>query len=1297
MAKSSKTNNVYINGTQAGKTLKELRAESRRLNNEINQMAPGTDAYKRKIKELGATKKVLNDHRQELKKVEGSYNKVRSSMGGIKSMIGGFLGAGAIVGAVQNIVSGTKEWIKTNAQLEASLDSLEALTGATAEDLEFYSDEAIRMGASTTQSATQVVDAMKMIGSAKPELLGNREALSQVTEETIRLSEAAQMELGPAADALTGALNQWGDSADQAARYSNVFAAGSKAGSAGIESLGQSIDKSGAVLAGFNIEIEEGIGLLETMAERNIKGAEAGTQLRNVMLTMQGVEALPPKALAQLEKFGVDTEIVSDKTLPLNTRLQEMAKISGDATAMMKVFGRENIVAASAILDNTEKVESYSQAVTGTNTALEQQKINNDNLQGDLKSWSSAWEGMTLTIGGGEGALRSLVQTGTDALNWVTDIAKAFQDWDVTKIETQLLKLAKTMTEWTAIIWNIIPGVEGIRNAIVDWMEEKIRMNELTSEVIDGMEKEQRSLAILTSTLMDNNKALADANTTEEEAAKIKEENAQVIDQLNEKFPELTENIDLQSASNEELVKWQKEASDSILEATIAEVKAAEQKRLLNEIIQQTIELREQEMKEAQRWAATNFIADLFADDAEDIREDIENTVNQVNKLDKTFMDIGGTIKDLDLDFVVDFKTANKAIDNQAKRIKALREEINKAKQEGRDLSALEAQLKAEIRRSEAAEKKKQEIKNEAIKKSQKVRLQEIENMEEGLQKEIALINNKYDEEIRKAGDHSELIKELEIGRSKALKEIREKDSEELELARKKEAEARSKEAEKALEEQRKNHEKLLAELEKLKEEELQINEDKNREIALANKTEAEKEYQEEVFRIEDKYKAQIASATKLAQEKGKIGEQGAEQLAMFELLKQEELINAQNQLKDKQLQEREKAEKEAAEKEAATKLRIEEATWNVKRGILERELNLTGEHEIQKRKEILDQILALEREKAFLDNTRKLEELELQLENEELTKEEYKIRLEEQELEHQNRLTEITQKSSKERSAIQEKQWDDYISLGLNALDAFVKLKGLETDAALAEIDEERDARINSLDTALSKNLISREDYDAEVLKLDKDLAAKEDKIKLEQFNREKTLALVKVAIDTASAIAEALPNIPLSIAAGIAGGAQAAIIAGQTPQFAEGGYTTVTGANDGKKYNAKVKGKANAGVLTGGPQLVLANEKGPEYFIPNPMLNDPQVIDHVRAIENIRVRQFADGGATAPMPESQTTVSTGQSDELMIQMMDVLKQNGNIMNELRARLMNLQVVIGDDKIDQLMDRMQDIEEIRA
>ena len=567
MAKNQKTSSVYIDGKQAGNTLADLRKAARDLNKEINQMKPGTDEYRKAVAQLGSVNGELQKHSEEVRKVSGAYGEVKNSLGGVKNLIGAALGAAGVVAAVGMVVKGITGWITKNKDLEKSLSSLQALTNASTEDLKFYKQEAIEMGKSTTQSATQVINAMKLVGSSKPELLANRQALAQVTRETITLAEAAEMEMGPAAQALTGILNQFNLTAGESPRIINSLAAGSQAGAANIESLSQTIDKAGATLKGYNVSVEQSIAMAETLAEKNIMGAEAGTALRNVMLKMQTIEALPEKAIHALEQYGVNTKLIADETVPFNERLQEMSKIAHDATAMMQVFGTENVTAAAAIFQNTDKVKKYTEAVTDTNTAYEQAAINNDNLDGDLKSLSSAWEGLNLTLSGSNGILRVVVQNVTELLNWITDTINAFANWDVNAIQTAFLKLGSA-------ILSLIDPFGWFTGGIRDSIAEQIRLNELTGQVIDKIQDQSRSLKILTSALGDNNEALKAGNLTQEEENRLKAENAKIIETLTDKYPEFTEEIDLQSASLEELSEWQNQVTDNILKQAIEEVKA---------------------------------------------------------------------------------------------------------------------------------------------------------------------------------------------------------------------------------------------------------------------------------------------------------------------------------------------------------------------------------------------------------------------------------------------------------------------------------------------------------------------------------------------------------------------------------------------------------------------------------------------------------------------------------------------------------------------------------------------------
>ncbi|HZK19083.1 MAG TPA: phage tail tape measure protein, partial [Treponemataceae bacterium] len=171
--------------------------------------------------------------------VDSSLKKTGTSMNALSATAkkAGAVIAGAF--AFTAVLRGLRSFIFANADFEQSLAGLSAITGAVGNDLEYYKKQAIEMGAITTLSASQVSEAFMLVGSAQPELLKAKESLAQVTKEAITLAEAAGLQLPDAARALTGAMNQFKISADSASEVINVLAAGSKEGSADINSLNQ--------------------------------------------------------------------------------------------------------------------------------------------------------------------------------------------------------------------------------------------------------------------------------------------------------------------------------------------------------------------------------------------------------------------------------------------------------------------------------------------------------------------------------------------------------------------------------------------------------------------------------------------------------------------------------------------------------------------------------------------------------------------------------------------------------------------------------------------------------------------------------------------------------------------------------------------------------------------------------------------------------------------------------------------------------------------------------------------------
>nr|DAF86790.1 MAG TPA: putative tail length tape measure protein [Siphoviridae sp. ctvuW5] len=308
--------------------------------------------------------------------------------------------AAAFVGISTSIHSA----VTANMEFEKSLSSLRSLTGVSAQELNYFRTEAIRMGMDSTQSASQMVDAFKLIGSQMPELLKNKTALTQTAEAAVVLAEAAELDVPTATKALTGALNQMGASSSEAANYINILAAASQQGSADIPYLNKAIENAGGAASSTGVKFNELVAIIEAIAPKITDAASAGTNLRNIFLTLES---------------SADQNL-RPSVVGLSTAIDNLSKMNLDAVQLTKMFGKESVTAAIAILQEKDAFDELSQSIKDTNTAYDQAAINNDNLAGSIGKLQSSWISFINTMAGSNGYLKNAVDNLRDVVNWAT-------------------------------------------------------------------------------------------------------------------------------------------------------------------------------------------------------------------------------------------------------------------------------------------------------------------------------------------------------------------------------------------------------------------------------------------------------------------------------------------------------------------------------------------------------------------------------------------------------------------------------------------------------------------------------------------------------------------------------------------------------------------------------------------------------------------------------------------------------------------------------------------------------------
>jgi len=314
----------------------------------------------------------------------GKARKLNSALGGMKAAIAG-IGIGALA---VNI-------LKTGAAFESSISDLSAITGATGKDLEFMKKKALEFSTQTTLSAKDTVEAFKLVASAKPELLGNAEALARVTREAIRLSEASGIDLTTAANSVGSSLNQFGEGANKAADFVNVLAAGAKFGASEINNTAEALKISGTVAHDAGLSFEETNTAIQLMANVALKGSEAGTGLRGVLLKLENQTN---------DQFK--PSVVGFKDALINLRDAHLT-----TTEKTKLFGLESITAGNALINQAGKAQKLTDKLTGTKTATEQARTNTNNLNGDMAKLKNQFDALGLSATGTANiGLRAIVQ-----------------------------------------------------------------------------------------------------------------------------------------------------------------------------------------------------------------------------------------------------------------------------------------------------------------------------------------------------------------------------------------------------------------------------------------------------------------------------------------------------------------------------------------------------------------------------------------------------------------------------------------------------------------------------------------------------------------------------------------------------------------------------------------------------------------------------------------------------------------------------------------------------------------------
>ena len=268
-------------------------------------------------------------------------------------------------------------------QLDSQMHDLSAVAGVTGDGLKQIEQYARQSAKAFGTDASQAVVGYKLLLSQLSPELGKYPKALQAMGNSIQTTSKLMGNDGvAAAEVLTTAMNQYGVSLDdpmqasrEMARMMNVMAAAGQAGSAELPAIKVALEQCGMAAKAANVSFEETNAAIQVLDKAGKKGSEGGVALRNTLSVLAQGRFLPKDTKEELQRAGIDVIKLSDTSMSLHDRLQMLKPVLNDAALFGKLFGRENASAARALVQGTDALKDFTDAVTGTNSAEEQAAI----------------------------------------------------------------------------------------------------------------------------------------------------------------------------------------------------------------------------------------------------------------------------------------------------------------------------------------------------------------------------------------------------------------------------------------------------------------------------------------------------------------------------------------------------------------------------------------------------------------------------------------------------------------------------------------------------------------------------------------------------------------------------------------------------------------------------------------------------------------------------------------------------------------------------------------------------------
>ena len=320
----------------------------------------------------------------ETKQFQRGIGKIKQQL----STFGNFLKGAFTIGSITMF---GKAMVEASMEFEDAMARVKSVCNATTEEMQMMTAEARKMGETTRYTATEAAKAME-------NLVRNGLSAQQATKtlsSVLQLAQANAIGLDEAAVILTNTLNMFNLSVNEAARVNDVLSSTAANTATNVSELYDALANAAPVASVLGFSIEEVNAALGALAQRGVKGADAGTQLR-----MAFVKLTDPAILKKLKDYNINIDEQTIKADGLAGTFRKLYNAQLSMTQLVDIFSQKGAAGMANLLmayQQFERVLNITENSMGTTERMFGQSMGNMNQE--IKVLISVWESFLITMG----------------------------------------------------------------------------------------------------------------------------------------------------------------------------------------------------------------------------------------------------------------------------------------------------------------------------------------------------------------------------------------------------------------------------------------------------------------------------------------------------------------------------------------------------------------------------------------------------------------------------------------------------------------------------------------------------------------------------------------------------------------------------------------------------------------------------------------------------------------------------------------------------------------------------------